>query len=744
MPKTHPEQLPPQAEKPGSFVYRMATIDRSGIDRENRSLPLILATDAPVDVYDWTQGRVIKEVLHTDGITKGAQVPMLDSHDRSTVRNVLGSMRELKAGGGELRARAFFGSDPASTKAFNDYADGHLTDFSVGVSVRSDNIEYDGNTRHVRRSRLLEGSAVVVGADPNAKATLALRAYTDPEQVRSEVMYEKLRELLVQRGMKSEASDAEVLDFAQKQLERKDATPEQLKELGDVLRALKPQNAPQAQATSPQKPQVSESDIISRERERVSGIEELLRTHTGRFTAEDRTKWLKEGASVDTVARAILDKIKPDSQPTAGGGSVTFGASEREKFYAAATDAIVQRCISGQSMSASKMIDSAKARGDYGVVERCQEVQRSFEKPAAGYDQFRYRSLSDIARMFLERAGENVDGLPRAEIARRAMRQREFCEIRRDGGGYNTIGTFSNLMLDAANKTLRMAYDEAPATYQRWVRIAPSAPDLKTLNRIAFGALPSPEDIPENGRYPETTTSDSKESYAVTKKGQMWSASWEAVVNDDMDAFSRGPAMHGAAMKRRVNYDCYTIGLTSNAPLSDGVTLFDSTRANGANNTLTVANLNTAFGAMAIQTALGQSSGTPPAYLNLVPKFLFVPRALEGTAWQITHSFADPAAGGSAAGNSNSENMYGPRGERQLEVIADAVLDGASTSVWYLGCPTNLIDTVELTFLQGEEAPFLDREVGFDTDSIRSKIRQTYGVKTIDYRGLYRGGTAPS
>jgi hypothetical protein len=52
------------------------------------------------------------------------------------------------------------------------------------------------------------------------------------------------------------------------------------------------------------------------------------------------------------------------------------------------------------------------------------------------------------------------------------------------------------------------------------------------------------------------------------------------------------------------------------------------------------------------------------------------------------------------------------------------------------------VDTVEYTFLQGEESPVLEDEWDFDTDVYKYKVRQTFGVAPIDFRGLYKYATA--
>ena len=50
-------------------------------------------------------------------------------------------------------------------------------------------------------------------------------------------------------------------------------------------------------------------------------------------------------------------------------------------------------------------------------------------------------------------------------------------------------------------------------------------------------------------------------------------------------------------------------------------------------------------------------------------------------------------------------------------------------------------DTIDLTFLQGEEAPVLERMQGFEVDSVKYKVRQSFAAAPIDFRGLYQGNS---
>jgi hypothetical protein len=247
--------------------------------------------------------------------------------------------------------------------------------------------------------------------------------------------------------------------------------------------------------------------------------------------------------------------------------------------------------------------------------------------------------------------------------------------------------------------------------------------------------LPDPEVIPENNPYPEKQTQDARERYGVEKYGEMFSISMEAIVNDDLNALSRIPQMQGMAMRRKINKVAYAT-LTSNPTMSDGVALFHAS-SHGANLDATAlsatdpAPLNVGFFVMGQQTGL---SGTG-VILGLRPRFLIIPSILAPTAYQMTASMASPAA----SGNSGIANQYGPNGNRRLQVIEEPQLDAFSSTAWWLAADSSQVDTVEITFLQGEESPVLERQDGFEVDSVKYKIRQTFATKAIDYRGLYQG-----
>lgn len=758
--------MPHEAEQ---LVVRKASL-LPGVDEEQRSVPITLATESAIETLDLERMEIVREVLVLDGMDVPKQVPLIDSHNRETTRNVFGSIRDLRVAGEgaslrNLDGRAFFSRKQAAVDAFRDVADGHIEDFSVSARRlevayvgRGDTATFRGQTlrgpaRLVTRSRLLDGSIVAIGADPSAKAKLhpVYRAYRDPHSFKDELMFEKLKAFCIARGMAPETADADVLGWLERHVADPKAPKDGVAELSEILRELKA--LPPGGSGKQSDDETQRKAAVEAERTRTHDILRLCQRHA--IDDKSADAWIKEGLTVDQVSRKILDAKGAQQNGKPLGAGIEHVESEYEKFFAAAGAALTLRAVQAARVNPEAALE--RARGvytyqdthggevkvstgavDVDAVQRCEALVETVRKPPQGYSDFRHAGILEIARAYCEMHGQRTAFWPKQKIAREAIRLSN-AEAMRSEGAYNTTGSFSNLLLDAANKTLLAAYDEAAVTYPAWVRTAPSAPDFKTLNRIRFGELPDPEIVPENHPYPEKQTSDAKESYAVEKVGALFSVSLEAVVNDDLNAISRIPAMQGNSMRRKINKVVYAI-LTSNPALSDGIAIFHAS-SHGANlgaAVPSVTSFNAGWKAMMLQTGL---SGTG-TILNIQPKYVISGATLSASILQILNSIADPAAGGTAAGNANTANIYGPNGPRRVMPVFDGQLDAAAASTptgWWFVADSSQVDTVELCFLAGEESPVLDREDGFNVDCIKYKIRQTFAAKAIDYRGMYQG-----
>ena len=163
-------------------------------------------------------------------------------------------------------------------------------------------------------------------------------------------------------------------------------------------------------------------------------------------------------------------------------------------------------------------------------------------------------------------------------------------------------------------------------------------------------------------------------------------------INDDLGAFTRIPALFANAA---ANYESDTVYgiVTANAALSDTVALFHATHNNltGAGTAISVPSLGVARALMRRQT-------TPQgAVMNLQPKFLIVPAALETIANQfVSQQYV-------AAKSADYNPFAGV-----LQVVSEARLDANSATAWYLTAGTESIDTVEYAYLEGQQGAYIE------------------------------------
>jgi hypothetical protein len=171
--------------------------------------------------------------------------------------------------------------------------------------------------------------------------------------------------------------------------------------------------------------------------------------------------------------------------------------------------------------------------------------------------------------------------------------------------------------------------------------------------------------------------------------------------------------------------------------MPDGFALFSASHPSGRNITNTtpaapsVTTLNEAFRFMSLQTGLNGS------ILNLSPRVLLVPQNYASNALELVNSQSYAQSNG----NEGVVNIYGVNGVRPLSVVATALLDANSTTNWYAIADNSQVDTMELSFLSGEEAPVLENDWDMSRDVYLYKVRQTFGCAVIDHRGIFGNRT---
>lgn len=689
------KKLQTKSLAPTDLAYHpITTRAQSDQNKADDSIPVILATENGVPVYDRVHKKVVREYLLMSGCELPKQVTMLSDHEDATERSI-GSIRGLEIKGDELHGTTYWSRRSNAQEIKNDVLDGHLTDMSVGAERKEetfvdtgkeaviDGRKFKGPARVVTRWRPFHGAVVTRGADGRAVFAPTMRAYSDPDSFSEEAMSATYRTHLESLGMPKEFSDEQAVEWAGTNLTRK-AEEKPAADLGKIAE----QAAQQALET---------------ERKRVADIRNTFRGAGLPDTLADGL--IAEGKGKAEAAELAMAELAKRSKARGSVDIVPTG-SEHESFRKAALDGLSLRM--GHRFEGS-------------------------EKAAPGASDVRGMRFLDLARKACEFEGISTRGLSDRDIAMHVFNG-GVSKRASDGQAYLTTGNFANLLLDAQNKTLLKSFMDTPSTYQTWVRQAESVPDFKTIHRIRLGEVGNQPMVEENGDYKDMSLSDARESYKVEKHGSILSFTWEAMKNDDLSGFSRAVQLQGAAMKRTKNRSVYQV-LFDNAALSDGVALFHSSSHGGNLDTvaLSVTNLNAMFSCFALQTGINSD-----VILGLTPRYLIVPFNLAATAEQILGSYADPGAGGSAAGNSNTLNIYGPQGPRRLTLVVEPLLDGNDTTAYYGAADYNTVDTIEMADLQGEETPVFEQETAFIQDAVKFKVRQTWGVKAIDYRGLYK------
>jgi phage major head subunit gpT-like protein len=215
---------------------------------------------------------------------------------------------------------------------------------------------------------------------------------------------------------------------------------------------------------------------------------------------------------------------------------------------------------------------------------------------------------------------------------------------------------------------------------------------------------------------------ESKETYRVETFGRLVIFTRQAIVNDDLDAFStvlQRMALAAVQFENRTLVDL----LTSNPQLEDGYTLFDNTHHHNLASAaaLSVESIGAGRALMRLQQDLG--SNEP---MGFPPRYLVVPASLETDGEKLVTAIQ--------ATRAEDANPFSSR----LEVVADPRLDGASALSWYLFTDPLLEPVIEYAYLEGFNGPFLETEQDFDTDGLKSKVRLDFGAGIVGHRGAVK------
>lgn len=434
----------------------------------------------------------------------------------------------------------------------------------------------------------------------------------------------------------------------------------------------------------------AETAARTAETQRAGDITDLCARHN---VPQLAVAMIREGKTVDQARASVLEEIA--RRDAAGGG-------QHNSRVQTVTDEVKTR-LAGMEEMIMHRVDSTVKLTDNGR-------------------QFRSMSMIEVGRDYLAFRGVDTRGMTRLELATQILQHRS--------AGMLSTSDFGSLLANVASKRLRRAYDESKPSYQMWARRAPNAPDFKQMSVVNLGAAPDLLQVNEAGEFKYGSMTDGKEVYSMLTYGRIVSFTRQALVNDDLRGFDRLVGAFGNSAARLENRTVYAI-LTANANLADGTALFASGHSNlaGSGGVIGVDTLG------AGRAAMRKQKGLQSEELNIAPRSLIVPAALEQIAYQYTSANYVPATPANV-------NEFRAGGRTAVEPIVEPILDANSATAWYLAADNAQIDTVEYCFLDGAEGPVIESEIGFEVDGISWKCREDFAAKAIDFRGLYKNAGA--
>ena len=268
----------------------------------------------------------------------------------------------------------------------------------------------------------------------------------------------------------------------------------------------------------------------------------------------------------------------------------------------------------------------------------------------------------------------------------------------------------------AANKSMAKGYQAAQTTFEQFTTVG-SNTDFKEATRYRLSEAGSLLEIKENGEFVQDELTEGSAKTKVLTYGRAFSFTRQMIVNDDLSALTRIPSLYAAQAKRGINRLVYKALTEAKFTAKDG-------NLAGTGAALSLATINEARQAMRKQKNLRGEE-----FLNITPKYLIVPTNSEFLARQLLTSTSDP--------NATHYGVTNPL-MGSLQIITDAELDALDTDAYYFLADQMLMDTIEVTYLNGNQRPVIESQVAFDTLGIRYRIYMDYGVTVVDTKGIYK------
>lgn len=326
----------------------------------------------------------------------------------------------------------------------------------------------------------------------------------------------------------------------------------------------------------------------------------------------------------------------------------------------------------------------------------------------------RYRDFASLrpTDMLMELAlarGERVTARDRGQLVERS---------------FHTTSDFPLLLEAAGNKMLMAGFAAAMPSYRMFFGQR-SFNDFKAHKFLMAGDFPALAELAEGGSITAGTISEKRESITPKTYARQVRITRQALVNDDLGAFTDFGAMIGRRVADYENALAYTLVNTASG---DGPTLSTgsaavfgtgATRANKASSggAIAEATLDAGYAAMMAQTSLDGIK------LNLQPRVLLTGAAYRGAAIRYTTRLIQPDSGANIG-------LYS-----DLMPVSDANVTG---NRWYLFADPASAPVYVYGYVNGQTAPQVRVHRYLPgTDGMAVEVVHDFAVGAVDHRGGY-------
>jgi len=402
-------------------------------------------------------------------------------------------------------------------------------------------------------------------------------------------------------------------------------------------------------------------------------------------------KLITDKTSIDNARKLAQDELAKTDPKLRGQNITVTGKDETEKERTGMVAGLLMR---------------SGAVTDKSITAEERELGKRFAN----------RKLIDIARMCCERIGIDTRDLDDMEIASRAIT--------------SNSSDFPILLAGTNRRILLDAYNVTADKWKMFCKIG-SVSDFREWDRLRPGSISRLDALNENGTYKTKALADAtKEKVQIGTFGNIINLSRKMIVNDDLGGFTDITRALGRAAARSIEIDVFALfGLNGGfGPLmTDGLPLFDAAHGNliaaGAGGTPITAQFEKVRNKFARMTDEQAND-----YLDIASAIWVGPSELLSTANTTNGSLFDPEAVNKLQKPNSVKDMF-------KQLIGTPRLGAASTP-WYAFADPSDVPAIEVSFLNGQQAPHLESEIAFNQDGIAWKVRHDYGVSAIDYKGV--------